>query len=507
MNTILVIDYGSQYNMLISRRIREMNVYSLVVRYDQDFSKYEDIVGVILSGGPSSVYDDFSPEFNQKILDLNVPILGICYGMQLLVKTFGGKISSASKREYGKVVIENVEYGELNRNLSKNTSVWMSHSDYLDEMPKGFTMLSKSKNAIAMIENQRKRLYGLQFHPEVTHTEEGRKLIENFVFNICKAKKEWNVSDFLQEKVDFIKNTVKDETVILGLSGGVDSTVCAALLDMAISSQLTCIFVDTGLLRKNEAIDVINGYGTLKHLKIIKVDAKARFFEALKNITDPEEKRKIIGRVFFEVFEEEKKKHKEAKFLAQGTIYPDVIESSSVSGPSETIKSHHNVGGMPLQDSFIIIEPLRDLFKDEVRALGRILGLDDTLINRHPFPGPGLGIRVIGEVDEKRVKILQEADYIFIEELRKHGLYNKVSQAFVVLLPVKTVGVMGDKRTYENVACIRSVNTTDFMTADVSRLPFEFLEVVSSRIVNEVLGINRVTFDITSKPPGTIEWE
>ncbi|MDD4069970.1 MAG: glutamine-hydrolyzing GMP synthase [Candidatus Izemoplasmatales bacterium] len=507
MNTILVIDYGSQYNMLISRRIREMNVYSLVVRYDQDFSKYEDIVGVILSGGPSSVYDDFSPEFNQKILDLNVPILGICYGMQLLVKTFGGKISSASKREYGKVVIENVEYGELNRNLSKNTSVWMSHSDYLDEMPKGFTMLSKSKNAIAMIENQRKRLYGVQFHPEVTHTEEGRKLIENFVFNICKAKKEWNVSDFLQEKVDFIKNTVKDETVILGLSGGVDSTVCAALLDMAISSQLTCIFVDTGLLRKNEAIDVINGYGTLKHLKIIKVDAKARFFEALKNITDPEEKRKIIGRVFFEVFEEEKKKHKEAKFLAQGTIYPDVIESSSVSGPSETIKSHHNVGGMPLQDSFIIIEPLRDLFKDEVRALGRILGLDDTLINRHPFPGPGLGIRVIGEVDEKRVKILQEADYIFIEELRKHGLYNKVSQAFVVLLPVKTVGVMGDQRTYENVACIRSVNTTDFMTADVSRLPFEFLEVVSSRIVNEVLGINRVTFDITSKPPGTIEWE
>ncbi|MDD3130172.1 MAG: glutamine-hydrolyzing GMP synthase [Candidatus Izemoplasmatales bacterium] len=507
MNTILVIDYGSQYNMLISRRIREMNVYSLVVRYDQDFSKYEDIVGVILSGGPSSVYDDFSPEFNQKILDLNVPILGICYGMQLLVKTFGGKISSASKREYGKVVIENVVYGELNRNLSKNTSVWMSHSDYLDEMPKGFTMLSKSKNAIAMIENQRKRLYGVQFHPEVTHTEEGRKLIENFVFNICKAKKEWNVSDFLQEKVDFIKNTVKDETVILGLSGGVDSTVCAALLDMAISSQLTCIFVDTGLLRKNEAIDVINGYGTLKHLKIIKVDAKARFFEALKNITDPEEKRKIIGRVFFEVFEEEKKKHKEAKFLAQGTIYPDVIESSSVSGPSETIKSHHNVGGMPLQDSFIIIEPLRDLFKDEVRALGRILGLDDTLINRHPFPGPGLGIRVIGEVDEKRVKILQEADYIFIEELRKHGLYNKVSQAFVVLLPVKTVGVMGDQRTYENVACIRSVNTTDFMTADVSRLPFEFLEVVSSRIVNEVLGINRVTFDITSKPPGTIEWE
>ena len=507
MNTILVIDYGSQYNMLISRRIREMNVYSLVVRYDQDFSKYEDIVGVILSGGPSSVYDDFSPEFNQKILDLNVPILGICYGMQLLVKTFGGKISSASKREYGKVVIENVEYGELNRNLSKNTSVWMSHSDYLDEMPKGFTMLSKSKNAIAMIENQRKRLYGVQFHPEVTHTEEGRKLIENFVFNICKAKKEWNVSDFLQEKVDFIKNTVKDETVILGLSGGVDSTVCAALLDMAISSQLTCIFVDTGLLRKNEAIDVINGYGTLKHLKIIKVDAKARFFEALKNITDPEEKRKIIGRVFFEVFEEEKKKHKEAKFLAQGTIYPDVIESSSVSGPSETIKSHHNVGGMPLQDSFIIIEPLRDLFKDEVRALGRILGLDDTLINRHPFPGPGLGIRVIGEVDEKRVKILQEADYIFIEELRKFGLYNKVSQAFVVLLPVKTVGVMGDQRTYENVACIRSVNTTDFMTADVSRLPFEFLEVVSSRIVNEVLGINRVTFDITSKPPGTIEWE
>jgi GMP synthase (glutamine-hydrolysing) len=507
MDTILIIDYGSQYNMLISRRIREMKVYSIVVPYNSEISLTNDIKGIILSGGPSSVYDELSPKLNKEILDHKIPVLGICYGMQLLVKAFGGEVARGEKREYGKNQIENLIYGELNQNMAKTSSVWMSHSDQTKMMPKGFVELAKSENAIAMIENKEKKLYGVQFHPEVTHTSEGSILLENFVFEICQAEANWNVEDFVLSKIEKIKEEVKDDLVILGLSGGVDSTVCAAILSLAIKDRLTCIFVDTGLLRKNEALEVMSGYGVLSNLNIIKVDAKERFYQALKDISDPEEKRKVIGRVFFEVFEAEKAKHQDARYLAQGTIYPDVIESLSVMGPSETIKSHHNVGGLPKQSTFKVLEPLRELFKDEVRRVGLSLGLDKQLVYRHPFPGPGLGVRIIGEITEEKVKILQQADSIFIEELRKHQLYDKVSQAFVVLLPVKTVGVMGDRRTYEQVACIRSVNTHDFMTADVSRLPYDFLDIVSTRIVNEVKGINRVVYDITSKPPGTIEWE
>jgi len=383
----------------------------------------------------------------------------------------------------------------------------MSHSDHVVKVPEEFEVIAKTNSSIAMVQNVKKHIYSVQFHPEVTHTEEGNKLLSNFLFDICKANKSWDLNDFIENAILEIKAEVKAENVILGLSGGVDSSVAAALLHKAIGKQLICIFVDTGLLRMNEAEEVMYGYGGMPQLKIIKIDAKDRFFNALKGVTDPEKKRKIIGKEFFEVFESAKADFKHAKYLAQGTIYPDVIESKSVHGPSATIKSHHNVGGVPDQHSFKIIEPLKSLFKDEVRKVGIALGLSESLINRHPFPGPGLGIRIIGEVTKDKVEILQKADYIFIQELRKNNLYRKVSQAFVTLLPVKTVGVMGDQRTYEYVCALRSVNTTDFMTAHISRIPYDFLELVSTRIINEVQGINRLVYDITSKPPGTIEWE
>lgn len=508
MDSILIIDYGSQYNQLISRRIREMNVYTEIIPYDKKIPKFNhEIKGIILSGGPNSVYDESAPYLREEILKLNVPILGICYGMQLLMQEEKGVVSPSNKREYGKSKIKIIKNSKLTENIKEETIVWMSHSDHVEKIPVGYDIVAKTDSSIAIVENTTKNIYAVQFHPEVTHTEEGMKLLSNFVLNICNTKPNWDLSDFIEKSVEEIKQMVQEDEVILGLSGGVDSSVAAGLIYKAIKDKLTCIFVDTGLLRYQEAEEVMSGYKNMPQLKIVKIDAKERFFNALKGITDPEQKRKIIGKEFFEVFEAVKQKYANAKFLAQGTIYPDVIESKSVHGPSATIKSHHNVGGIPFNHSFEILEPLKYLFKDEVRKIGIKLGISKDLIYRHPFPGPGLGIRVIGEVTKEKVEILQKADAIFIEELRKQNLYNQVSQAFVTLLPVKTVGVMGDQRTYEYLCAIRSVNTTDFMTAHISRLPYEFLEKISTRIINEVKGINRLVYDITSKPPGTIEWE
>lgn len=507
MDKILIIDYGSQYNQLISRRIREMSIYSEIVPYNEKIIIDEDVKGIILSGGPSSVYDVSAPDLNEDIFKYNVPILGICYGMQLIMQSFKGVVKPADKREYGKSLITMIESSPLNRNLSKESTVWMSHSDHVTKIPSGFEIVAVTDASIAIAHNLDKQIYTVQFHPEVTHTEEGTALLKNFVVDICHAKQEWNLEDFIIRTIKSIRNTVKNDQVILGLSGGVDSSVAAAILHKAIGKQLTCIFVDTGLLRLNEAKEVMGGYHGMPFLNVIKIDAEDRFLNALKNVSDPETKRKIIGKEFFEVFESAKTEFKDAKFLAQGTIYPDIIESKSIYGPSATIKSHHNVGGVPKNHTFKILEPLKELFKDEVRKVGVAIGLSKELVYRHPFPGPGLGIRIIGEITKEKVNILQKADYIFIEELKKNNLYHKVSQAFVTLLPVKTVGVMGDQRTYEYLASLRSVNTTDFMTAHVSRIPYDFLELVSTRIINEVKGINRLTYDITSKPPGTIEWE
>ncbi len=508
MDKILILDFGSQYNQLISRRIREMDVYSEVIPF-HSFPKIidPDVKGIILSGGPESVYDKDAPYLDPSIFDWNIPVLGICYGMQLLMHHFGGIVEPTQKREYGKSEIKLAYRTLLFDHISSKSIVWMSHSDHVRKVPEGFKITSATDSSIASVEDQLGKIFGLQFHPEVSHTQEGDKILANFVLKICNAKQEWNVSDFIETSIHEIRKIVQDQHVILGLSGGVDSSVTAALLHKAIGSQLTCIFIDTGLLRKEEAKEVMNGYGNLPNLDIELIDAKDRFITVLKGITDPEQKRKIIGKTFFDVFEQAKASHLDAVFLAQGTIYPDVIESQSVHGPSATIKSHHNVGGVPEEHSFQLLEPLRMLFKDEVRRLGLALDLSRDLVMRHPFPGPGLGIRILGEITEEKVKILQDADSIFIEELRKNGYYDKVSQAFVTLLPVKTVGVMGDRRTYEYLSCLRSVNTTDFMTANTSDLPHWFLELVSTRIINEVNGINRVLYDITTKPPGTIEWE
>ncbi|MFZ1247235.1 MAG: glutamine-hydrolyzing GMP synthase, partial [Leptotrichiaceae bacterium] len=461
------------------------------------------------SGGPASFYEEGAPTVNKEVFELGLPILGICYGMQLITHLNGGKVEKAESREFGKAILEVLEpQNDLLVNVKEKSQVWMSHGDHVTELPKDFTVIAKTDSSIAAITNN-KGVYALQFHPEVVHSEEGAKLIENFLFNVCKCEKNWKIKSFIEEKTKQIKETVGNEHVILGLSGGVDSSVAAVLINNAIHKQLTCVFVDTGLLRKDEGKKVLDYYKEHFDLNIIFVDAKDRFLNKLKGVDEPEAKRKIIGNEFIEVFSEETRKLKGegAKFLAQGTIYPDVIESQSVKGPSHTIKSHHNVGGLPEDLAFELLEPLKELFKDEVRRVGGELGLPEFVINRHPFPGPGLGIRVIGEVDAEKVKILQEADDIFINELIDQGFYGKVNQAFVALLPVKSVGVMGDQRTYEYTAVVRSVDTIDFMTATWSKLPYEFLETVSNKIINKVNGINRVVYDISSKPPATIEWE
>lgn len=510
MEKIIILDYGSQFNQLIARRIREQGVYSEVHAYQgltREVLFDESVKGIILSGGPQSVYDQDSYPLPEMIFERNVPILGICYGMQLIHQYFQGRIEPAKKREYGKTTID-IELSTLiTKGLEPKEVVWMSHGDHVQDVGPDFEIIGKSQSAIALARHKELPIYTMQFHPEVTHTFHSNQWIQNFLFEVCHVEKNWKMDTFITETISEIRKTVGDKKVILALSGGVDSSVCGMLIHQAIQNQLTCVFVDTGLLRKEEKEEVVKMYHDHFQLNVEVVDAKEQFYQALKGVKDPEKKRKIIGKQFFDVFEEAKQKHQDAYFLAQGTIYPDVIESSHASKQSKVIKSHHNVGGIPSHHTFEILEPLRTLFKDEVREIGLRLGIPKKSIYRHPFPGPGLGIRVIGEITKRKVKLLQEADHIFIQMLYEHGLYDHIGQAFVCLLPVKTVGVMGDNRTYEYVCSIRAVESTDFMTANISRLPWAFLEEVSNQIINQVKGINRVVYDITSKPPGTIEWE
>ncbi|ATQ35502.1 GMP synthase [Mesoplasma entomophilum] len=508
---ILILDFGSQYTQLLARRVREANIYTEVLPFDTSIEKIKEyplLKGIILSGGPSSVYLQNAYKIHPEILNLDIAILGVCYGMQLLTQYFEGAVELADEQEFGKAIISIDDKSNLLfKNVDESSQVWMSHADHVTKLPKDFKQIAHSNASIAAISHNTKPIYGIQFHAEVTHSLQGKQMLENFLYDIAKCKKDWNLDDFIEQQIKEIREIVQDKQVILGLSGGVDSSVAAAIIGKAIGKQLTCIFVDTGLLRKNESVEVMKAYETNFDINIKLVDASDLFFSELKGIKEPEAKRKIIGKCFIDVFTDAARQYKDADFLAQGTIYPDVIESSSHGASSKTIKSHHNVGGLPEDLKFKLIEPLRNLFKDEVRQVGFKLGLPEEMINRHPFPGPGLGIRVIEEVTKEKVEILQEVDAIFIKKLREWNLYNSVSQAFVTLLPVKTVGVMGDNRTYDYVVALRSVNTIDFMTATSTHLPWEFLDEVVNEIINKVDNVNRVVYDVTSKPPGTIEWE
>ena len=501
MSVVLIIDFGSQVMQLIARRVREMGVHSIVISPAEVLNKISEFkpCGLIFSGGPDSVYAENSRTINPAVFEAGIPILGICYGQQITCSLLGGKVESASKREFGKAKLEAVKQNAL---FSESGVVWMSHGDYVSKIPSDFEIIGITENApFAAIKHKEKEIYGVQFHPEVTHSEIGVEILQNFVLKVCKATQNWTMKNYKEEMVLKIRETAGNSKVICALSGGVDSSVAAKLVEDAIGENLTCIFVDTGFLRKNEGEEVRKAFKNL-----IYVDAKERFYEAVEKSSDPETKRKAIGRLFIEIFDEEAKKIQNVKFLVQGTIYPDVIESAT-STNAKTIKSHHNVGGLPAEMNLKLIEPLRDLFKDEVRKLGLELGLEKERVMRHPFPGPGLAIRILGEFTREKVRILQEADAIFIEELRKNNLYNEIWQAFCVLLPVKTVGVMGDERTYEHVLAIRAVTSIDGMSADFYPFDMKFLGNVSSRIINETKGINRVTYDVTSKPPATIEWE
>jgi len=506
---ILIVDYGSQYTQLIARRIRELKVYSEIVSCLHDFDKYDftGAAGIILSGSPASVFQKDALKLDASLLHKNVPVLGVCYGLQLMAMELGGKIGGSRKREYGRAIMTSFK-SSLFKNLPLKSQVWMSHGDHVEKLPKGFKKIGSTKSVkFAAIADEDRRFYGVQFHPEVAHTEAGMQILKNFIYIICKCKKTWSPESFIESSINEIRQTVgKNGKVICGLSGGVDSSVVAMLLNKAIGKRAVSVFIDNGLLRQNEAEQVKSAFRKFG-LNLKFIDGSQLFLRRLKGISNPEEKRRKIGRAFIEIFNKEAGKIKGVKFLAQGTLYPDLIESVSFRGPSATIKTHHNVGGLPKRMSLKLIEPLKELFKDEVRAVGRRLGLPGEFIGRHPFPGPGLAVRVLGSVTPERLRILREADHIFISELRKWKLYNEVWQALAVLLPVRSVGVMGDERTYENVVALRAVTSLDAMTADWAHLPPDFLSHVSNRIINEVKGINRVVYDISSKPPATIEWE
>ncbi|HVS33429.1 MAG TPA: glutamine-hydrolyzing GMP synthase [Thermoanaerobaculia bacterium] len=508
--TVLVLDFGSQYTQLIARRIRDNSVYSVVHPCDLSIDKIREMqpAGIVLSGGPQSVYSEAAPYCSREVFDLGVPILGICYGMQLTAYFLEGKVEAATEREYGRAEIETNGDSPLFTGTPKRQKVWASHGDRILAAPPGFHVTASSPNApIAGFENLERRCFGIQFHPEVTHTEAGGQILKNFLFDIARCKPSWDLGDFRRRKIEEIRKTVGDRHVIAAVSGGVDSSVAALLVSEAIGDQLTAIFVDNGVLRKNEAMQVVSRLSEGLGMHIVAVDGRERFYQRLAGVEDPELKRKRIGNEFIAVFEEEARRIPDVEFLVQGTLYPDVIESVSIKGPSAVIKTHHNVGGLPEKMGLRLIEPVRELFKDEVRRLGLELGLEEEFVWRHPFPGPGLAVRILGEVNAERVEILQNADQIVIDEIRAAGLYREIAQAFAVLLPVRSVGVMGDERTYENVLAIRAVTTTDFMTADWYRMPHDLLDRISRRVVNEVRGINRVVYDVSSKPPSTIEWE
>ena len=508
MQKILIIDFGSQYTQLIARRVRELNVYCEIHPFNKIPALNEDVKGVILSGSPSSVRDEDAPKPDISAIKGKLPLLGVCYGAQLLANEYGGEVEGAPSREYGRAMLTVIAPEDpLMLGVPSPTQVWMSHGDTITSLPENYHVIGSTENVRAAAYHiEGEQTWGIQFHPEVYHSTDGTRILSNFVLGICGCDGSWSPASFIETTVSELKEKLGDERVILGLSGGVDSSVAAMLLHKAIGDRLTCIFVNNGLLRKNEFEDVLDSY---KHmgLNVVGVDASERFYEDLKGVTDPERKRKIIGKDFVEVFNAEAKKIENARWLAQGTIYPDVIESCSVKGPSATIKSHHNVGGLPKEMNLKIVEPLRLLFKDEVRRVGKAMEMDPRLLGRHPFPGPGLGIRIIGEVTPEKVRILQEADKIFIDGLREAGLYDQVWQAGVMLLPVQSVGVMGDERTYESCVALRAVVSTDGMTADWVHLPYELLAKVSNEIINKVRGVNRVVYDISSKPPATIEWE
>lgn len=505
---VIVLDFGGQYAQLIARRVRELNVYCEIWPYDTDLSRIEAAApkAIIFSGGPNSIYAPHAPHVDARIFELGIPILGICYGMQLIAHCFGGKVERAQHREFGPAALEITDANGLFHSIESGTSCWMSHGDHVKALPAGFACTASTPStAIAAMRHETRLIFAVQFHPEVEHTPEGQVMLRNFLYRIAGCSGKWNMEAFIEKQVAAIKQAVGTGRAVCGLSGGVDSSVAAVLVDRAIGPALTCIFVDHGLLRLGEAEQVIQTFRDKMGLNVVYVDAKRRFLDQLKGVTDPEEKRKIIGHEFIRVFEDEAAKLGRVDFLVQGTIYPDVIESGTTT--AAVIKSHHNVGGLPEDLKFQLIEPLRELFKDEVRQVGRQLGIPAEIIGRHPFPGPGLAIRVIGEITEDKLKILRHADAIFIEEIRQAGWYDKIWQAFAVLPDVRSVGVMGDERTYSHLIALRAVVSSDAMTADWARIPYDLLARISTRIVNEVEGVNRVVYDITSKPPATIEWE